>query len=218
VDDYVLGAAFDPAGTRLAAACRHRGVLLWDVASRELRGVFAPDRGSRECWMPVFGGPWMAAKNDSGVAIWNIPSWSAPLGTEESTKPSVSVAIGDGDHITAIALSPDGRLLAVARPPSNVTLFAVPEARELFTMQFRGGTLGDAVTTRTPDGETEIPDEASEILALSRCTLDGKAVPFELCDDLWLRRHLWARQIRTLPLIHTTPKVQLPEAPLPSAR
>ena len=100
------------------------------------------------------------------------------------------------EDVRAVAFSPVARLLAIATYPAAIALYAMPEGRALLTLELRGGPSGDAVTLFAPDGTKEITD-ARDVLALSRCVYAGRAAPFELCEDLWLVRGLWARQLGT---------------------
>ena len=191
------GVAFDAAGMQLATAGGQE-VVLWDVTTGKAKAILASARNGLDYRNPVFGGPWLAAHNGGRVDVWNLPSLiDAATVTATPKRPTLSVELSQRDAQSAMALSPDGKLLAVAREPSAITLYALPEGRELFTTQFRGGPSGDALTTIAPSGLVEIAEEARDVLTLSQCGRQGKNVPFELCDGLWLEGNLWARQMRS---------------------
>jgi WD40 repeat protein len=194
--EFVRGIAFDASGKRVAAACSGGGVYVWDVASHERLGVLGSVSAfDQEYWGPVFGGPWLAAAGPHGkVEIWDAPSQASTVKPGETrSTPRLSISKED---VRAVAFSPDARLLAIATYPAAIALYAMPEGRALLTLELRGGPSGDAVTLFAPDGTKEITD-ARDVLALSRCVYAGRAAPFELCEDLWLVRGLWARQLGT---------------------
>ena len=64
---------------------------------------------------------------------------------------AIRVAQGTGDRVQWVALSPDGRTLAVGDNVGGVTLFAAPALRRLASLTIAGGTANGAFS---PDGRT----------------------------------------------------------------
>ena len=64
---------------------------------------------------------------------------------------AIRVAQGTGDRVQWVALSPDGRTLAVGDNVGGLTLFAAPALRRLAALTIPGGTANGAFS---PDGRT----------------------------------------------------------------
>ena len=131
VGQGLLGVAFDPTGTRVAAAGWDYAVTVWDVATgreiHKLRGhtdriydvAFTPD-GQR-----------IASGSKDSTARF----WSTGDGRE------LAVVTGHRDRVMALAISPDGHTFVTGSRDSTLKLWDADHYRETKSVQPRSGFI-----------------------------------------------------------------------------
>jgi len=157
--------AFRPDGSLLAAADADGTVMLFNVATAARVGrplhppygpLYAPGRQSRDINGLAFspnGRLLATAGNDNSMVLWDLGR-RAPIG--HRLRP------GGGDLVTAVAISPDGRMVASGVDGGTVILTRVPDGKELYELTATG-LSGPISLAFSPDGKT-----------LAVATIDGK--------------------------------------------
>ena len=110
--------SFSPDGALLATARYGRGVVLWDVATGASLGKIgngdASDFDVSRDWALVAFARW----RQGGAQVWDVAKRS-----------KVATVEGDAEGDLTVALSPDGRMLAVGRFGRVVRLWDVPTGK-----------------------------------------------------------------------------------------
>jgi hypothetical protein len=140
--------AFSPDGRTLAAgndAGKKGRLLLWEVASRRVRAELPPHRDGFVFSAAAFGPGGLlatASSNSRAVRVWDLARWRVVL-----------ECAGDGDTVSALALSADGRLVAVASARA-VTVWDVPARKKVATLAGHAQAVPGVGVAFSPDGKT----------------------------------------------------------------
>jgi eukaryotic-like serine/threonine-protein kinase len=153
--------AFAPDGNSLVSASDDGTARVWDVASGKTRGVFNGHKGAVVCALFLADGRSVISGGlDRTLRIWDAAE-SRELRALE----------GAPDRIDAMALSQDGRLLAMASGPTQVAnLWDLATGKERFAWPSKGRVFGVAFA---PDGKsvaTGNGDGSVQIYSVARGT------------------------------------------------
>lgn len=149
----VWAVAFSPDGSLLASGDRAGQVRLWKLADGTLQNTIAADDSA--VWSLAFtadGGKLMVA-SDRRVQLWD-PVKGAALGRFET--PDV--------RVTRAALSPDGRLLAVAASDGKVRLWDIDKSAVTREIAVEDDVVWSVAFS--PDGRRLATASSGEIVAL----------------------------------------------------
>lgn len=143
---------FSPDGQTVA--CVVDGVMLWDIATGENLATFSSDEGYHGDRAVAFspdgsriftGGSYRGSDNDRYLRVWDgttfelIESWRMPR---------------DVSHLSALAVSPDGKLLAIGTNSGTLLLWDSSTGEQLQRLSQSGSAISKVAFR--PDGATVI--------------------------------------------------------------
>ncbi|WP_020468053.1 WD40 repeat domain-containing protein [Zavarzinella formosa] len=141
--------AFSPDSKTLAAASADKTIRLWDVATGEVKQVLAGhyDAVAGIAFRPD-GKALASASDDRSVRIWDLEHPKAHEGTPiiipGVTDPILTpLALLDaiGDFASAVAWSPDSRLIAIGLWDKTVQIYDASAYRQVKTLGGHGGRI-----------------------------------------------------------------------------
>ena len=137
--DWIRGLAFSPDSRMLASAGDDRTVKVWDLSTNQQLKSFSHPKGVPSV---IFGpkGQWVAAGTWQAVNIWDL---------QDGKKPRVLQ--GHETWVTAIALSPDGKVLASGGADMLVKLWDPEAGKSFATLSGHGRGVSSAAFS--PDGK-----------------------------------------------------------------
>jgi WD40 repeat protein len=173
----VEGVALDASAGQVAASCGGR-IIVWELATGTvLRRLELPDPRARLGPFALRGDWIVATVGTELVAFQGRVSaesrwrWQSPGRT--------------------VAVATDGRVVAAAHAPGDVSLYSLADGGERPTLRLWNASAPEAVIEAS-DGA--IWDAAGGLLSMSRCVRGDREVPTELCESLWVQDDLWRRQ------------------------
>jgi WD40 repeat protein len=127
----VTGLAFGPAGRLLATGDTDGSLRLWDVATRRQEGQATFGRGVRlfEVAFSPGGRLVAVALSDGTARLWDVVTHQQ-AGAPIAGASKISTG-APGSTVTAVAFSPDGRILATASDIGVVRLWSVATHRQI---------------------------------------------------------------------------------------
>jgi DNA-binding SARP family transcriptional activator/WD40 repeat protein len=209
--------AFDPTGEYLAAS-DGRQVRIWEVPAGRLRSTIEPPERHFETGLELSpGGRYVALLDDvQGPSVWDTTTQRQLAGLPTSADDYYELTfstngswlgIASSDEVTVwdieraapiltmpgtgpVAFSPDGRLLAIARRPTDATIsYTDIEVRTL-----DGGALRGAIRIESLSSLVFTPDSNQIVTAGGN---DG-IVSFHRLDPSWALEHLCSLADRNL--------------------
>lgn len=145
----VYAVAFSPDGRLLASASRDHTVRLWLVHTGECLQVLEEHQAPLVTLYFSVDGCWLVtASNDSMLRVWQIASGEradAPVAILHHT------VINDATELSALALSPDGSLIAANGPDATIRLWQ--RATGTLVTTLHGHTESIQSLTFHPDGK-----------------------------------------------------------------
>jgi WD40 repeat protein len=152
--------SFSPDGRFLAASCRDGDVRILEVETMRLfRALLQTNlHALRLVWLPRTHTVGIGTLNGR-VQLWNVDS-----GRIETIAPEAGVVLG-------LAISPDGKTLAVGTQDGVLKLFNVPTRREIAVL--KGHLTNIPNVSFSPDGRLLI--SSSETVRIWRAFVPGEA-------------------------------------------
>ena len=148
-ESAVMSVAFSPDGRTFAASTWDKKLLLWDVASGQLKTVLTghSEQVSSIAFSPN-GRTLASGSYDKTVRLWNVASAQIK-----------AILIGHSEEVHSVAFSPDGRTLASGAGAGTVHLWDVASGELKTTLAesiSRGWSRGSVAFS--PDGTTLASD------------------------------------------------------------
>ncbi|MFZ3492387.1 caspase, EACC1-associated type [Streptomyces sp. 5.8] len=153
----VRAAAFGPGGALLALAWQDGTVELWDVGNPDrprslgtLEGTGGPARAMA---VSSDGNTLAVGSGDAQVRLWDV-SAAAGRGLAAADRRPTAVVSGHGGPVEAVALSRDGRHLALGSTDHSATVWDVSGAGPVRSAVLSGHANTVTALAFTPDGRT----------------------------------------------------------------
>jgi WD40 repeat protein len=143
----VMGVAFAPDGKTLASGSDDGNVLLWDVIGEQ-----EPDILQHPCV------PWSVLYSAADQELLSVGPdhqvrlWDARTGRQRARFDAHQPGPASASASTALALAPDGKLLAVAVMAPDIGLWDLPTGKEVGRLE--GHAAGVWALAFAPDGKT----------------------------------------------------------------
>lgn len=143
--DTISGVTLSPDGRTQAVNDASERTYLWDTVRKAVAASWNTPGAAQNFAALSPDAKTLAESSGYGkISLWDV----------SSHLPAGSVPIPGGIHLGAVAISPDGKLLAEASLDSGaVYLWNLPTGKEFATLSDSGGDGADAIAF-SPDGET----------------------------------------------------------------
>lgn len=156
-ESNVVAAAFGPGGALLALAWQDGTVELWDVGNpgrpRSLGTLEGAGGPARAMAVSSDGKTLAVGSGDAQVRLWDI-SAAGGRGLAAADRRPTAVVSGHGGPVEAVALSRDGRLLALGSTDQSATVWDVSGARPVRSAVLSGHASTVSALAFAPDGRT----------------------------------------------------------------
>jgi len=159
-DSNIISVAYVPGGSQLAAGHDRGDISVWDLPSKAVSTTFHAHDASVQELVYTSDGPYLLSRASNGeIRIWDVDQEYKCVATIERQLAPAG----------AMAVSPDGKVLASITESKSVDLFKVPSGEKVATLE-----------TRRPETLAFSPDGKCLIVA-------GKYQPMQLWDTETLR-------------------------------
>ncbi|MEU9378524.1 WD40 repeat domain-containing protein [Streptomyces sp. NPDC048255] len=156
-ESNVQAAAFGPGGAFLALAWQDGTVELWDVVNpgrpRSLGTLEGTGRPPRAMAVSSDGNTLAVGSGDAQVRLWNV-SAAAGRGLAAADRRPTAVVSGHGGPVEAVALSRDGRHLALGSTDHSATVWDLTGTRPARSAVLSGHATTVTALAFAPDGRT----------------------------------------------------------------
>ncbi|WP_228980879.1 caspase family protein [Streptomyces sp. DH12] len=156
-ESNVRAAAFGPGGALLALAWQDGTAELWDVADpgrpRSLGTLEGTGRPALAMAVSADGNTLAIGSGDAQVRLWDV-SEAAGRGLAAADRRPTAVVSGHGGPVGAVALSRDGRRLALGSTDHSATVWDLSGGRPARSAVLSGHASTVSALAFTPDGRT----------------------------------------------------------------
>ncbi|MFD3565811.1 hypothetical protein [Streptomyces sp. NPDC058667] len=156
-ESNVQAAAFGPGGSFLVLAWQDGTVELWDIRNpgrpRSLGTLEGTAGPARAMAVSSDGNTLAVGSGDAQVRLWDI-SAGAARGSAAANRRPTAVVSGHGGPVEAVALSRDGRHLALGSTDHSATVWDVSGARPTRSAVLSGHATTVSALAFAPDGRT----------------------------------------------------------------
>lgn len=156
-ESNVQAAAFGPGGAFLALAWQDGTVELWDVRNpgrpRSLGTLEGTGGPARAMAVSSDGSTLAVGSGDAQVRLWDV-SGASSRGLAAADRRPTAVVSGHGGPVEAVALSRDGRHLALGSTDHSATVWDVSGASPARSAVLSGHATTVSALAFTPDGRT----------------------------------------------------------------